>query len=159
MVSTNTSLKGLFKQRANEIEEITAGITEEQANRRPAEGEWCARDVLSHLLGSEELSFEDGVRLFLKNDAALDITPGDPYASNKREKMTSQELSAGVVKQVRGIAQFVGGLTPEQLQETAHIAFLKEYGVTDHPTLEMWAGMMANMHLPQHVGQLRELTK
>ncbi len=159
MVSTNTSLKGLFEQRAKEIEEITTGITEEQANRRPAEGEWCARDVLTHLLGSETRSFEDGVRLFLEKDSALDLTPGDPYPSEARKKMTAQELAAGVVKQCRQIGQFVGALTPEQLQETAHVAFLKDYGVNEYPTLEMWAGMMANMHLPQHVGQLRELCK
>ena len=156
---TNASLKGLFEQRAKEIEDITSGITEQQANRRPAEGEWCARDVLTHLLGSEARSFEDGVRLFLEKDAVVDITPGDPYPSETRKKMSAEDLSAGVVKQVRQIAQFVGGLTAEQLQETAHVAFLKDYGVNEYPTLEMWAGMMANMHLPQHVGQLRELCK
>jgi hypothetical protein len=159
MASTNTTLKELFEQRAKEIEEIATGITDEQANRRPAEGEWCARDVLTHLLGSEARSFEDGLRLFLEKDSVVDITPGDPYLTEARKKMRAQELSAGVAKQVRQIAQFIGGLTPEQLQETANVPFLKNYGMSEYPTLETWAGLMANMHLKQHVDQLRELCK
>jgi hypothetical protein len=157
MVSANTSLKTLLEQRADEIEQITAGLSEEQASRKPAQSEWCARDVLTHLLGSEARSFADGVRQFLDDDAVLDLTPGDPYQTAAREKMTAQQLAAGVTRQIRQIADFVGTLTAEQLQRTAHVPFLKDYGINDHPTLETWAGMMANMHLRGHVDQLRSL--
>ena len=111
------------------------------------------------MLGSETRSFEDGIRSFLKKDSVLDLTPGDPYPSDTRQKMTAQELSTAVVKQVRQISQFVGALTPEQLRETANVPFLKDYGISEYPTLESWAGLMANMHLPQHVGQLQALCK
>lgn len=155
MVSANTSLKTVFEQHADAIEEITNGLTEEQASKKPAENEWSIREVLTHLLGSEQRSFEDGLKAFLKDDALLDQTPGDPYITESREKLSTADLTAEVAKQYRQIGEFIGGLSAEQMQRTAHIPMLKDYGINDHPSLEMWAGIVANMHLRGHVEQMR----
>ena len=66
------------RRRAQESSPSPPASAREKGQRRPADGEWCARDVLCHLSGDGQRSFEDDVQRFLDEDKtrALDITPG-----------------------------------------------------------------------------------
>jgi hypothetical protein len=46
-----------YKELDKEMEAIFEGVSEEEANKRPAEGEWSAKEILAHLLYSERWAF------------------------------------------------------------------------------------------------------
>ena len=54
----NAPLKNKFEEKALAMESIVADISEEKAAKRPAEGEWSARDVFCHLSGDAEHTFK-----------------------------------------------------------------------------------------------------
>lgn len=151
------ALKAQFNAKTDEIERLVADLNEEAASKAPAEGEWCIREVLTHLAGDADQTFHDGFKRFVQEDTPdLGITPGQTYAAG-RENVPIQQLSKDVVKQYREIANWVGNLTPEQLSRTARIPFLKETPLGETPTLQIWLGAMLNFHLPQHIEQLQKL--
>src|SRR3990172_5504212 len=159
MVSA-TSLQAQMDQKVREIKEAVSGVSEQQASRRPAPGEWCVKEVLSHLSGRETASFRDGLNIFLEQDTPeMDLTPGDPYYSPQREKLSLSELLSKVEEQYSGIGKFLAGLTEEQLARKAHIAFLKETPLGEYPTLAQWASAIMHFHLTEHINQLRNLCK
>ena len=159
MVSA-TSLQAQMEQKVREIKDALSGISDEQASRRPAPGEWCVKEVLSHLSGSETASFRDGMNIFLDEDTPeMDLTPGDSYYSPQREKLSFSELLSKVNDQYSGIGEFLAGLSEEQLARKAHIAFLKETPLGEYPTLAQWASAIMNFHLNEHINQLRNLRK
>jgi len=152
-----SDLKAQFNAKTDEIEKLVADLNEEQAAKAPADGEWCIREVLTHLSGDADETFHDGLKRFVLEDSpALGITPGQPYTKG-RENLPIQELSKDVVKQYRDIADWVGTLTPEQLDRTARIPFLKGTPLGETPTLQVWLGAMLSFHLPQHIEQLQKL--
>lgn len=157
---TAQSLQSKFDDRANEIEAAVAGISDEKAQQKPAEGEWCVREVLVHLAGDADETFLDGIKRFKEESTpTLDLTPGTLSTSDEREKMSLSELAASVAKQYRDIGAFLGTLNEEQLGLPGKIGFLKQYTGSDDITLGNWATIMTDMHLVGHVQQLRDLAK
>ncbi len=155
---TNAALKDKFDEKATAIESMVSGISEEQANRRPADGEWCVRDVLCHLSGDAEHSFRDDLGRFLEEDMpALDLSPGSLYWTSEREGASVQDLAKAVAQQYRDIGVLVGGLTDEQLSRPGRIAFLKEVRGSDEIKLGEWIAVISEYHLNQHLGQLKAL--
>src|ERR1700730_9560808 len=151
---TSPSLKDKFDEKASEIESTVAGISLEKASSRPAAGEWSVRDVLCHLSGDAEHSFRDDLNRILDEDKPeLDLTPGDLYWTPAREKASAQELAQSVAVQYREIGTLVAGLSAEQLDRSARIAFLKQARGNDEIRLAEWIGLMADYHLSQHIGQ------
>jgi uncharacterized damage-inducible protein DinB len=155
---TSASLKDKFDEKASAMESIVAGVSEEKAAKRPAEGEWSARDVFCHLSGDAEHTFRDDLNRFLAEDMpALDVTPGELFWTADRESATIQELARAVAAQYREIGTFVSGLTDEQLARPARIAFLKEVRGNDEIKLSEWISLIVEYHLGQHLGQLQAL--
>lgn len=157
---TPQSLQEKFAEKAAAIESIVAGVNEEKAKQAPAAGEWCIREVLTHLSGDVEETFLQGIKRFKnENTPSLDLTPGTLSSSAEREKMPVRDLASSVAQQYREIGAFVGGLNDEQLNLPGKIGFLKQYTGSEDITLGNWATLMADMHLQQHVEQLRALAK
>ena len=156
----NATLKDKFDEKASAIESTVAGISDEKASRRPAEGEWSVRDVLCHLSGDAQHTFRDDLNRFLKEDMPeLGVVPGEVYTSPERESASIQELARSVAQQYRDIGTFVGGLTDEQLARPARIAFLKQVRGSDEIKLSEWISVIAEYHLSQHISQLQALAK
>ena len=154
----NTTLKNKFDEKASAMESIVAGVSEEKAARRPADGEWSARDVFCHLSGDAEHTFRDDLNRFLAEDMpALDVTPGELFWTSERESATIQELARATAAQYREIGTFVAGLTEEQLARPGRIAFLKEVRGNDEIKLSEWISIIVEYHLGQHLGQLQAL--
>jgi hypothetical protein len=157
---TSTSLKDQLEAKISAIEQLTSGINDDAAARSPAEGEWCVKEVLSHLAGSETRSFYDGIRSFLEEDTPeYPIVPGESYFEGGRESASVQELRQSVIGQYRQIAELIGGLSEEQLGRKAHMPGFKETPLGDSPTLGLWVGGIINYHLPSHIEQLQALCK
>jgi hypothetical protein len=159
-VVTTPSLKDQLEERIRTIEELTAGVSDEQAGQAPAEGEWCVKEVLSHLAGSEALSFREGIIAFLQQDTPeYDITPGESYFGPDRANASVSDLRDSVLTQYRQIGEAIGGLTEDQLGRKAHMPAFKDTPLTEYPTLGLWVGGIVNYHLPAHIEQLQSLCK
>jgi hypothetical protein len=155
---TSQSLKDKFDEKAASIEAAVAGLSDEQASRRPAEDQWSARDVLCHLAGDAESTFHDDLNRFLNEDKPhLGIAPGELYWNADREKLSLSDLAKSTADQYREIGKLVGDLTPEQLARPGRIAFLKQVRGTDEIAMSEWVSLMVDYHLNQHINQLQAL--
>lgn len=156
---TATSLKDQMAQKVKEISDIASAMSEEAASREPAQGEWCAKEVLSHLVGSETASFKAGLERFLNEDTPeMDIVPGQThYEDSQRSSLSKADLLSRVEKEYGNIAEFLGSLSEAQLERKAHIPLAKDTPFGEYPTLGQWSGVIINYHLSGHVDQLRSL--
>ena len=138
-----------------ELGEALEGMNEEDAARRPADGEWCCKEMLAHLMGDEGESFVAGLRRFVDEDTPLiGVVAGLPYYSPTRQAMSLSEMRAGVWRQYEEVADFISGLSDEQLGRKGRVPLLKETPIGEHPTLGQWAGAIINFHLTDHIGQM-----
>lgn len=153
-----SGLSDQLEAKVQEIENLVSGMSEEDAAKPPAQGEWCAKEVLSHLSGPEAESFFAGVKRFLEEDTpAIDLTPGENYFEDKRKGAPVKQLLGDVSSQYREMARWVGGLSDEQLARKAHMPAFKETSLGEYPTLQLWMGAIINFHLNAHVQQLQAL--
>jgi hypothetical protein len=145
-----------MEQRLRELAEAVSGIDEEAASRRPAEGEWCVKEMLSHLTGDEGESFAAGLRRFVDEDSPLiGVVAGLPYYTPKRQATSVAELLAGVRAQYEEMAVLLGGLSDEELARKGRVPLLKDTPLGEYPTLAQWAGAIINLHLTDHINQVR----
>jgi len=156
-MGTGEALSAQLAAKVGEVKEAVAGLSEEQAAKPKAEGEWCAKQVLSHLCGDDDaLSMYEFKRFLNEETPGLGITPGS--YSDLRKDAPISELVAKIDSDYSAIGAFFAGLNEEQLARKAHIPFLKETPLGEYPTLGQWAGAMINYHLADHVSQLRALS-
>ncbi len=151
-----TSLRDALEQKTRELEEVVAGISEEEAGQRPAEGAWCVKEVLSHLCGDEGESAVARLRRFVDEDTPLiGIVAGLPYYSPKRQAMSVAQLLSSVRAQYEPMGAFLAGLSDEQLARKGRVPLLKDTPFGEYPTLAQLAGALINFHLTDHVNQIR----
>src|SRR3990167_10979029 len=123
----------------SELGDALEGMTEEDAARRPADGEWSCKEMLSHLMGDEGESFVTGLRRFVDEDAPLiGVVAGLPYFTPARQAMSLSELRAGVWRQYEEVADFIGSLSDEQLARKGRVPLLKETPLREQPPLGLW---------------------
>jgi hypothetical protein len=156
-MASSASLKGQLDEKIREIEQAVSGISDEKASAAPA-GEWCVKEVLSHLSGPETESFYDGVKRFLDEDTPeINLAPGDSYFGATRSNARADQLLADVMRQYRQVAEFVAGLSDDQLARKAQMPAFKETPLGEYPSLGLWVGAIINFHLAGHVQQLQQL--
>ena len=157
MVSvTAASLRDKVEQRLSELDEALAGMDEGKASERSAEGEWCCKEVLSHLMGDEGESYVAGLRRFIDEDTPLiGVMVGLPYYTPARQAISLAEMRAGVRRQYQEVADFLADLSDEQLSRKAQIPLLKDTPIGEYATLAQWVGALLNLHLPNHINQVR----
>ena len=79
---TSQITEGQVRRKGGSIESIVAGVSEEKAKAAPAAGEWCVREVLTHLSGDADETFLQGIKRFVdENTPTLDLTPGTHLTS------------------------------------------------------------------------------
>lgn len=152
------SLQQQLQQKVEEIKQAVSGIDEQKATRHPADGEWSAKEVLSHLCGdTDALSMYEFKRFLDEDTPALGIAPGS--YSDVRSDAPIAELTSKIDSDYGQIGKFLAGLNEEQLNRKAHIPFLKETPIGEYPTLGQWAMGVINFHLNDHVQQLKTLSQ
>ena len=155
---TSASLKDQLQEKIRAIEELTSAVSAEQAGKAPAEGEWCIKEVLSHLAGPETQSFYDGIKAFVEEDTpAYDLTPGQSYFDSAREAASVAELRTSVIDQYNRIGDLLGSFSGDQLNRTAPTPQFKDTPIGEYPTLGAWSAALINYHLSDHIGQLQSL--
>ena len=151
-------LQQQLDQKIREIARAVTGIDEQKALERPAEGEWCIKEVLSHLSGEENANVMHRLKLILEEDMPnLDITPGVSAYDAQREQTPVSQLLSTVESQYMELGGLLNSLTEEQLARKAHVPALKGSPLGEYPTLGQWAGFVVNFHIAGHVNQLRNL--
>ena len=156
-MSTGSALSEQLKSKVNEVKEVVSGLSEERATKPKAQGEWTAKQVLSHLCGDNDAFSMYEFKRFLEEDNPdLGVTPG--AYGDVRKDAPLPELVSKIDSDYAKIGSFLAGLSDEQLARTAHVPFLKETPLGEYPTLGQWAGAVINFHLADHVNQLRSLS-
>jgi hypothetical protein len=150
------ALSAQLSAKVQEVTEAVSGLSEEEAAKPRAEGEWCAKQVLSHLCGDDDaLSMYEFQRFLDEDTPPLGIVPG--RYGDQRKDATVPELVSKIESDYAEIGAFFAGLNDEQLGRKAHVAFLKDTPLGEYPTLGQWAGAVINFHLVDHINQLRAL--
>ena len=150
------ALSAQLAAKVDEVKQVASGLSEEQASKPKADGEWSAKQVLSHLCGDDDaLSMYEFKRFLDEDTPDLGIVPGR-YGDNRKAASVS-ELVAKIDADYAAIGSFLAGLNDEQLGRKARVEILKETPLGEYPTLGQWAGAMINYHLADHVNQLRTL--
>jgi hypothetical protein len=150
-------LSGLIRQRAEDFKRLCEGLDEDTASRAPV-GRWSPKQIVSHLCGPEGIGFIASLKPFLEQDTPrIDIEPENPFFSERRARMTLIELLAEFDKEYSQIAEFVAGLSEQELNRKAHIPLLKETPMGEYPTLAAWVQAIVDYHVTFHIDHMREI--
>jgi len=152
------SLKQQLDQKVQEIKQAVSGISEEKASKRPAEGEWSAKEVLSHLSGGESDDFANLKRVIQEETPVVEFEIGVSHYEG-REKMSVGELTSKVGSTYGEMGKFLSGLSEEQLNRKAKAPQLKETPIGEYPTLGQLSLALINFHLNDHINHLRNLSQ
>jgi DinB superfamily len=152
-------LSELIHQNVAAFKEACEGVDEETASRAPSD-RWSPKEIVSHLCGPEGIGLMPTFSAFVEKDLPrLDIVVEDPFFSENRARMTFAELLAEFDEEYGRIAEFVAGLSEEQLNRKAHIPFLKETPLGEYPTLSAWARILGDQHLTSHIDHMKAILK
>ncbi len=96
---------------ADQVEELTAGVTEEEAGR----GEWPMRAIVSHLLGAERLLVGRAERMLNENDPEfVSVEPEDVTERDEGEQPSTSEMVERFLDARRATLSRLRSLSPEQ---------------------------------------------
>jgi hypothetical protein len=155
--SRATELSELIRRKAAEFKELCNGYDEETASIAPSE-RWSPKEIVSHLCGPEGTGHMPTFKAFLEKDTpTIDIETEKTFFTGDRARMSFLELLAELDREYDGLAEFVAGLTEEQLNRKAHMPFLKDTPFGEYPTLADWARLIGEYHLGFHRDHMREV--
>ena len=150
-------LSELIRHKAKDFRELCEGLDEATASRAPS-GRWSPKEIVSHLCGPEGIGYMPTISAFLEKDTPrLDIEAENSFFSEKRARTTFAELVAEFEREHHRIAEFVAGLSDEQLGRKAHIPMLKESPLGEYPTLTEWIQAIGEYHIGMHTDHMREI--
>jgi hypothetical protein len=158
MVSqTANKLSDTLREKAQAIAQGASGLTDADARKRPADGEWSVAEVLSHLCGEDATAFLSTVTRFASEDVPqIDVIPGVSHFESRGGAPVA-ELVSSFRSQYEKIVDYVAGLDDGQLTRTAHIPLFKETPFGEYPTLEQWVTGLTQFHVGGHVTQIGEI--
>lgn len=150
-------LSGAIRQKAGEFRRLCDGIDESTADRAPA-GRWSPKEIVSHLCGPEGGGFMTSIKAFLEQDTPdVDLHPGETQLSERRARMPFAQLLEEFDRGYAALADFVSGLSPEQLARKAHVQALKESPLGEYPPLAAFLQGVAEHHITFHIDHMREI--
>ncbi len=99
-------LQQQLDQKIRDIKQVVSGVDEQKALERPAEGEWCIKEVLSHLAGQDNANVMHRLKRILDEDTPnLDITPGVSAYARASFSLAAALHRRNAIHQARQAAQ------------------------------------------------------
>lgn len=150
------AIQQTFQQRMAELRAAVSRVPENRADQPMPGSEWSVKETLSHLLDDSNDYWPACFQRILREDTPrFDIVLGRTCLTPERRGLTSAQLLAAVEAQYGKVAALIGGLGAEQLQRKAHIPFLAQFGNDAYPTLQAWVDILVNMHVTDHISQIK----
>ena len=131
MVTDTNTLAGSAREHMSTLRALVEGVSAEQAQARPAEGEWSLNELLSHLSGNPWIDYPAGLQRALSEELPyIPFEIGVSYSTPEREAMSTSEL---LDPQERVIAA-VEGLRDDELSRRVNAPGLEvtPLGATPH---------------------------
>ena len=155
--SQGAQLSQMIHLKVEELKKLCEGLDEATASRAPS-GRWSPKQILSHLCGPEGVGFMPATRTFLEKDTPrLDIEAENPFFTEKRSRMTVAQLLTELEKEYGRMADFVTGLSEDQLARKARVPLFKETPIGEYPTLATWIHALGGHHMGSHIDHMREI--
>jgi hypothetical protein len=150
-------LSEAIRRRSGEFRRLCDGIDEATASRAPS-GRWSPKEIVSHLCGAEGGGLMTSIKAILEQDTPdVELHPGQTQLSDTRARMSFAQLLQEFDKRYNALADFVSGLSPEQLARKAHVQALKESPLGEYPTLAVFLQGVAEDHMAFHIDHMREI--
>lgn len=157
-ITEGVRLAQSVREKAQEVKGLCQAVDEQEAGRSPRPERWTVKQVVSHLCGPDGKGFLPSLLVFLEQDSPrIDIDPENPFFTPRRASLTLTQLLAEFDGEYSRIAEFVSGLTDDQLARKAHIPLLVDTPIGQFPTLAQWVTAIAAFHLNFHVDHLRQI--
>lgn len=116
---------------------------------------WTIRDIVSHLVGTEEFNALAYLQHTLKDgDSEMRLEPGNPVRTPQRGGQSLSELVEELGVQYREMRRMVEEASPGQLEAKGR--FVGQSGTREQTFLER-AYRAFNYHMREHVEQIRSL--
>jgi hypothetical protein len=155
--STGVQLAESIRRKIEELKSLCEGLDEREASRAP-EGRWSPKEILSHLCGPEGSGHLPILQAFLEREIPkIDLEVENPFFSEKRARMTHEQLVSEVEKEYGGIVEFALDLTKEQLDRMAHVPVFRDTPLGEYLTLENMIAGLGDFHLRFHIDHMREV--
>ena len=148
-MSDRAALMERYSEGADEAEAALAGATDDELDRRPADGGWTARQVAHHLADSETMAYTRLRRLIADDDPIIQGYDEPTWAERLHYERPIGEALA-VVRAVRTASLgLLRALGPSEWERHGQHSESGPYSVDD------WLRIYA-AHCHDHAAQIRE---
>ncbi|HVL53870.1 MAG TPA: DinB family protein [Vitreimonas sp.] len=130
------------------VEDAVSGVTEDELDRRPAPGEWTAREVVHHLADSDAMAYVR-LRRLIAEDAPIIQGYDEPEYARRLHYDRPIASSLAVLAGVRASSlDLLEALTPDEWEREGTHSEWGRYSV------DAWLGIYAD-HSAEHAEQIR----
>jgi hypothetical protein len=154
--SEGLRLSRTIRQNVKIFQRLCERLDEDTASLAPPE-RWSPKQIVSHLCGPEGIGHMPMLQAIVREDTPrFDIQVENPFFSDKRSRMSLEELLSEFTEEYGRIADFAAERSEEQLGRKAHIPMLRESPFGEYPTLAVWIELLGDRHLSMHIDHMRQ---